>query len=208
MQYTIGVNRSYFKVISPYYCIVRNNNYLEEMVQQNWDWSDTITFYLGPQNKMFAGMTEAVVTACGGKINTSRFVFIDIADRYTGLDLLNKGHKVANAGEFAIYVAIWLGFSYIYLLGYDCAGMEGHFKTGATTGRWKEDKVTDHATMAAWFNKTWGPNIAEACKAAKRQVNIWNCNPNSWIKYWPMKTLDEALDDAVKVSTNQPSGNV
>jgi hypothetical protein len=148
----------------------------------------SIICYLGLRGYIFAGMPKEVILAASGKVNDWNFVFVEPTENVEAD--LRKGHKVSNTGEFAIYMALWLGFQYIYLLGYDCNGMEGHFKNGITKGQWSQDRIADKTADAKHYNEVLGLQISNANAYG---AEIYNCNKDSAISVWPYLSIDEAL---------------
>ncbi len=189
MDMTIGMNRSYYKTLSTYYCIVRNVQFLRDILDLQWIHCMSTIFYLGLRGYMFAGMPKEAILATGGKIDTRNFVFVEPTENVSWF--LDEGHKVSNTGEFAIYVALWLGFKYIYLLGYDCNGVEGHFKNGITKGQWSQDRIQDRTAEAKHYNEVLGLQITSA---NTYEAEIYNCNPKSAISCWPYISVEEALE--------------
>lgn len=188
IKLSIGMNRSYYKHFSTYYCIVRNVQFLRDIIDNRWLWQMSTIFYLGPRSLMFAGMPKEAIKKAKGKIDDSNFVFVEPTENIG--PSLEYGHKVSNAGEFAIYVALWLGFEYIYLLGFDNNGVEGHFKGGINKGQWAADRVVDHTADAKHFNEVLGPQINAANTYG---AQIYNCNPKSAITTWKYIPIDQAL---------------
>ena len=186
---SIGLNRSFYKTTSTYYCIVRNVQFLRDILESKWNYKCSTIFYLGLRAYMFAGMPKEAIFACGGKVDTSNFIFVEPTENVSSN--LEEGHKVSNTGEFAIYVALWLGFRYIYLLGYDCNGVEGHFKNGIKKGQWEQDRIADHTADAAHYNEVLALQINAANTYG---AEIYNCNKASAIKVWPYISVDQALD--------------
>ena len=89
-----------------------------------------------------------------------------------------------NSGHGALEVALALGCRPIYLLGYDMNGdPRGHFHSGY-----------GHRTnrmLGAVFLK----HFLDLAQRIPRVSYIYNCNPDSGLRAWPFKTIDEVLND-------------
>lgn len=91
-----------------------------------------------------------------------------------------------NSGHGAINLAFTMAASPIYLLGYDCGFRKGepsHFHSG-------------YGTRA---NPAVGRSFIRDFEMLKQHLRgravIYNLNPNSALRIWPFRTIDEVLND-------------
>jgi hypothetical protein len=94
-------------------------------------------------------------------------------------------HTGENSGFAALGLSIMRGARTIYLLGYDMTEA-GHFHAGY---KWEcRFGVNDYGRWSAMFSTL-------AVEAEARGINIINCNPDSAVRCFPFKTIDEVLSD-------------
>jgi hypothetical protein len=80
---------------------------------------------------------------------------------------LAKGSDATFGGFFAIQVALFLGYTEIYLVGYDEHNLEGHFEGDPS------DVADREGTHLPWYN------------LVPKDRKIYVCNRDSAIKLWP-----------------------
>lgn len=162
--HTIGIHRSWTKIVSPYHVILRQNRWWDEIERGEWIpnvvWARAEPRWFDGRRDSFVvrvkGRTPVIHKAAAG---FGRFSF----------DLYQDGTWQHNAGLLAIEVAAYMGFNPIYLVGFDIEG--GHFGGG-------DDEAKDNV-------KTLQVNLfrAGAVYIARERPNlrIANLNPASRI---------------------------
>ena len=91
---------------------------------------------------------------------------------------LIAGSSIVHCGTFALEIAVWMGFNPIYLLGLDMILGENHFYDN---GPGSPEKVR----KKQWF--LWD-TCAEQIKQQRPGIKIYNANPNSMAKGFPVRT--------------------
>jgi hypothetical protein len=173
----ITMNRSWDKFpATTQHVIIHDTHYLSKLP----DWKPSRIFYCGSPG--------SIPNDVWYKLKGVEFVFIwqrTIRSRIpVGAEFfdLDHGWKVTNTGALALQLAIYMGYSYIFLLGYDCYGGHYHDSQGAET-------AVDHAAHVESFEY-----IAEQLKTISYRPKIMNCSRNSKITMWPKLSFEDALD--------------
>jgi hypothetical protein len=86
--------------------------------------------------------------------------------------------QVSNSGAGAIHLAMHLGFTEIYLVGFDMECLNGE-------PNWHSDyNRTTHSPK--WYRDTWGADFQRIADVAKeKEIKIWNLNPHSKLTLFP-----------------------
>lgn len=86
--------------------------------------------------------------------------------------------QVTNSGAAAIYLAMELGFTEIYLAGFDLES------TGGQPNWHKHYNKVTHSPK--WYRDTWGADFQRIAHVANEEgIQIWNLNPNSKLTLFP-----------------------
>lgn len=121
---TIGINRSWRKVVSPLHVMLASPAYWNEILQGRWQPRTLVTW---SNRERWDFWSERL----GWKIPQG----------------------IKTTGEKAIEVALALDYEELFLIGYDCNEQEGHFKTGDTEGFFADanDKVLNRQSLRREF---------------------------------------------------------
>ena len=181
---TIGMNRSWRKFVSDYHCSMGDRAYLREIEQHKWE-PKILFILMGKRSDDYLARWTYRHIRVGRIIGLPRVVGVAKGDNFRfdyGCDLV-KGIRPGITGQMAIMVAVFLGFTNICLLGYDCNQNQGHFKfygDGRPAEPFGHDIRADRACQISHFDK-----LAECVKKHHPGTNILNLNPKSAIKCWP-----------------------
>lgn len=100
--------------------------------------------------------------------------------------------SASNSGVLGIYAAFCCGATEMYLFGFDMrgshfAGMQGTNEEGAYKNGLKNTTPERFKTFMYSYERL----KRELCD--KRNVKVWNCNPDSALKAFPKLTPEEAI---------------
>jgi len=182
---TIGMNRSWRKMSSPYHCVSHSRRYITEIENKLWQ-PQTLFVIIGLGDSIAHRRREWLSL----KLGTGKLFLINRSVPHgndNGCDLV-KGIRPGFTGTFAIMAAVFLGFTGIYLLGYDGNVNQGHFKfnsDGSTyktrdpDGSHRRGQIEQYITLQNMLDKKYP------------QVRIMNLNPDSAIDCWPKVPFQE-----------------
>ena len=166
-MHTIGIHRSWKKVVSPYHVILRQNRWWDEIEQSKW--IPNVVWARGEPGWFNAKRDSYVVRVkgrtpviCLSSAGFGRFSF----------DLYQDGTWQHNAGLLAMEVAAYMGFDPIYLSGFDIEG--GHFGNG------NEDAAKESVKRLQYY---LFKAAAQYIKRERPRLVIKNVNPNSRIAH-------------------------
>jgi len=121
-------------------------------------------------------------------------VFIDF--HFTGSDDfplsldLTQGSAARWLGVLAMEVALWMGYSPIYLIGYDC-GDEGHFiydRPKRRGGPEHQRPPTPNQPITTWFNRH--------AATIQERAQVVNLNPDSHLRCFEFGSLSSVSRNA------------
>jgi hypothetical protein len=173
----ITMNRSWRKVVGKYHCIIQDSHYLEEIKKGVWEANNCATiFYVGAKGTVQEGVETgnfSFIRLLRGTVRTPKYPWE-----------LGEGYYVCNTGHFAICTALYLGFTKIMLLGFDCYGF--HFKFAGE----------DSEDLNHYLHRIQFKDLAYDISDAKLNVAIVNLNEISRVEAFPTLTeWDELTGD-------------
>jgi hypothetical protein len=190
---TVGINRSWRKRVADYHCTMGDRAYLREIEQHKWE--PKVLFVMGKRGEDYLAKWTYRHVRVGKVVGVPRVVFVPKGDNFRdgyGCDLA-RGIRPGITGHMAIMVAVFLGFSPICLLGYDCNQNEGHFKwygDGRRVEPFGLDFRADRAGQITHFDK-----LAPVIEKHHPDTEVLNLSPRSAIKCWPFADFHEVLGD-------------
>lgn len=179
---TIGINRSWRKRRSLWHCIPPTDAYFEELARGKWGpacdlrpgWRSTAIFTVGRMKAVQDRLNR--FTMIGAPRLDARDFFVAIEEDFHPPSTILPGSDFKYTGVFALKLAVYMGFTDIYLLGYD-GGLKGHFRTGETSGRFSDrtdkpnwaDHNKEHEAVA--HRLPAGVKVTNHCLDS--QITVW-----------------------------------
>lgn len=182
----IGMNQSWRLWPTLHHCVMFHFEHLQDIQEQKWPIQGSFIW-------AYKGHCEEYLD----KVKAGNVIYIDDSIFRTQGDLrdtqisglisiqLDEGSSADMTGHFALEVALWLGCNPIYLIGYDCYG--AHF---CDSNKPEEDYQEVQADL---FDQT-----AIQLKLEKPEIKIVNLNPDSLIREFEKKTLEEVFGETTK----------
>lgn len=172
---TIGMNRSWRKYNASYHCIFGRMPYLREIERG-----------LHTPNVLFVASTgaEEVLRWMKIHIDMKNVAIINKASspQVGWAEFPSKGWWPRLTGDFALRIAVYLGYNPIYLIGYDCGVDERHCNTRDANGPFADfrDAPQNRHNSVKRFHK-----LAEVLALVEPDLEIYNLSPTSAITCWP-----------------------
>lgn len=120
-------------------------------------------------------------------------------------DLSKLSSNFISVSMYAINAAIFMGFSQIYILGYDFEpGILKHFYKDSETEEQAKSKQAQEMIKDSVCGKYWQYAIAQYQNyyiqryAEKKGVKIYNCNENSYVRSFPFIKYDDVIESITK----------
>lgn len=177
---TFGVNRSWRKIRSEWHFISPPDCYFKELAQGKWSADYIFTpgrienCYLKlekhgehEQHEQIFDHFNFIVLPCDTnprKRGRKKFPYVEFS----------------MAGIMAMEIAKYMGFTVLYLLGFD-GGHFGHFKTGEAD---HDPTFIDHDKE--YHSKMWKRYVNDG-------IRVYNCSMESKIMTWPKKPIREII---------------